>query len=129
MRILVTGSTGFVDHSAAGLLATGHDVRILARSPTRVAGTLAALGAAPAAVEIVEGDVLDRTAIDRALMSVDAVLHAASIYSLDSRRAAEMQQVNVEGMRQLVALAADKGLDPIVHVSSVVPGCPGAAVA
>src|SRR5918995_2809712 len=117
MRILITGGTGFVgSHSAAALLAAGHDVRILARSPTRVAGTLAALGAAPAAVEIVEGDVLDRTAIDRALMGVDAVLHAASIYSLDSRRAAEMQQVNVEGMRQLIELAVEKkGLDPIVH--------------
>lgn len=120
MRILVTGGTGFVgSHSIACLVAAGHDVRILARSPAKVPGTLAALAADADAVEVVQGDLLDRTAVDRALTGMDAVLHAASIYSFDIRRAAEMHQVNVGGMRQLIELAAERGLDPIVHVSSV----------
>src|SRR5918995_5398628 len=111
MRILVTGGTGLVgSHSAAGLLAAGYKVRILARSPANVAGTLAALGADADAVEIVQGDVLDRTAVDRALKDMDAVLHAASIYSLDIRRVAEIEHVNVQGTRQLIELAAARGL-------------------
>src|SRR5207253_1169334 len=57
-----------------------------------------------------------------------AAVHAASIYSLDSRRRAEMLRVNVDGTRTVLEGAVRLGLDPIVYVSSAVslaPGRPG----
>ena len=43
MRVLVTGTTGFVgSHAVKELLAQGFDVRVLARTPSKVPTVLAA---------------------------------------------------------------------------------------
>jgi NADPH:quinone reductase-like Zn-dependent oxidoreductase len=48
MFVLVTGGTGFVGSNAiVALVAAGHRVRVLARSPERVAPALAPLGLDP----------------------------------------------------------------------------------
>lgn len=45
MRVLVTGGTGFVgSHTIAALAAAGHEVRLLVRSPDRIAPALAPHG-------------------------------------------------------------------------------------
>jgi nucleoside-diphosphate-sugar epimerase len=46
------------------------------------------------------------------------VLHAASVFSLDPRRADEMRAVNLRGTEIVLGGAQRLGLDPIVHVSS-----------
>jgi dihydroflavonol-4-reductase len=48
------------------------------------------------------------------------VLHAANVYALDSRRAEEMLDVNPRGTERVLRGAHERGLDPIVHVSSTV---------
>jgi nucleoside-diphosphate-sugar epimerase len=117
MLVLVTGGTGFVgSHAVAALTKAGHRVRILARTPRGVAAALAPLGVAE--VETSVGDVTDRAAVERALQGCEAVLHAASVYSLDPRRANEMRAVNVRGTEAVLGAAHRLGLDPIVHVSS-----------
>jgi hypothetical protein len=45
----------------------------------------------------VSGDVTDPIAVERALEGSDAVLHAASVFSMDARKADEMRSVNVRG--------------------------------
>jgi nucleoside-diphosphate-sugar epimerase len=117
MLVLVTGGTGYVgSHAVAALTKAGHRVRILARSPGRVTAALAPLGVA--AVETSIGDVTDPAAVERALDGCDAVLHAASVFSMDPRRADEMRAVNVRGTDTVLGTAHRLGLDPIVHVSS-----------
>jgi nucleoside-diphosphate-sugar epimerase len=117
MFVLVTGGTGFVGSNAiAALVAAGHRVRVLARSQQRVAAALSPLGVA--GVESSIGDVTEPGAIECALEGCDAVLHAASVFSMDARRADEMRAVNVRGTDLVLGVAQRLGLDPIVHVSS-----------
>jgi nucleoside-diphosphate-sugar epimerase len=89
---------------------------VLARSPERVATALTPLGVD--GVETVTGDVTDAVAVESALEGADAVLHAASVFSMDARRADEMRAVNVRGTDTVLGTAHHRGLDPIVYMSS-----------
>ena len=64
------------------------------------------------------GDVTDAAAVERALDGCEAVLHAANVYVLDARRAKEMLHVNPRGTEVVLRAAHERGLDPIVHVST-----------
>jgi nucleoside-diphosphate-sugar epimerase len=115
--VVVTGGTGYVgSHAIAALARAGHRIRVLARSPDKVSAALAPLGVG--GVEPVTGDVTDPVAVERALEGADAVLHAASVFSMDARRADEMRSVNVRGTDVVLGTAYRLGLDPIVYVSS-----------
>lgn len=121
MRIMVTGATGFVGaHAVRSLSEAGHDVVLLVRDPGRVTDALEPLGVDPYRYEVVPGDVLDDRSVQQALTGTDALLHVANVYSFDVTDAPVMHQVNVEGTRRILHTAAERGLDPIVHVSSVV---------
>ena len=112
MLVSVTGGTGYVgSHSVAALARSGHRIRVLARSPDRVH---AALGVED--VETVLGDVIEPATVQRALEGCGAVLHAASVYSVDPRKAGEMRSVNVRGTDVVLGTAHRLGLDPIMHV-------------
>jgi nucleoside-diphosphate-sugar epimerase len=117
MLVVVTGGSGFVgSHAVAALVGAGHRVRVMARSPDRVRGALAPLGVDD--VETALGDVTDAAAVERALEGGDALLHAASVFSFDARKAEEMREVNVRGTEIALGAAHRRGLDPIVFVSS-----------
>ena len=117
MKVLVTGGTGFVGaHSVAALVSQGHQVRLLVRSPDRVARSLSPLGAAD--VESVVGDVTDQQSVDEAMAGCDAVLHAAAVYTTDPRAASRIQSTNVRAAEIVLGAAVRTGLDPVVHVSS-----------
>lgn len=126
MLVTVTGGTGFVgSHSVAALVAAGHRVRLLVRDPAAVERVLDPLGVSGASVDVVVGGVTQEIAVARAVRGADAVLHAASVYSFDSRRRAEIRATNAHGT-EIVLNAARRGwVDPIVHVSSVVALYPG----
>jgi nucleoside-diphosphate-sugar epimerase len=119
LRIFVTGGTGFVgSHSVAALVRGGHEVRMLVRSPDRIASALGPHGLGEQDHAI--GDVTDPASVEEGMKGCDAVLHAASIYSLDVREAKKLHSVNVEGTKTVLGTAEKLGLDPIVYVSSFV---------
>src|SRR5215470_11578099 len=112
MLVLVTGGTGYIgSHSVAALAKAGHRIRVLARSAEKVPAALGPLGLE--GVETALGDVADPAAVERALAGCDAVLHAASVFSLDARKAGEMNAVNVRGTEVVFGAAHRLGLDPI----------------
>ena len=75
MRVLVTGGTGFVgSHTVAALIENGHDVRLLVRSPDRIAPALEPLGVGK--VDSIVGDITDANAGERAMKGCEAVRHA-----------------------------------------------------
>ncbi len=119
MKTLVTGGTGFVgSHIVAALMRQGHDVRLLARRPEQVPVTFAPHGVDP--TDVVVGDVRDPAAVGRALEGCDAVVHAAAIFSFDTRDHARMAETNHAAAEAVLVRAVEKGCDPVVHVSSTV---------
>jgi dihydroflavonol-4-reductase len=127
MRVLVTGGTGFVgSHSVAALVDAGHEVRLLVRSPDRVAPALEPLNVAEP--ELVVGDVTDSASVDSAMRGCEGLLHCASVYSLDPRDAELIRSTTVRGTEIVIQAARKHHLDPIVHVSSYVALMPSSSV-
>src|SRR5438128_3722213 len=119
MRVLVTGGTGYVgSHAVAALVRSGHDVRLLVRSPDRVATALGPHDVS--APDVAVGDITEADSIDTALTGCDAVVHAASVYSLDPRDAPTIAATNTRGTETVLGAARRAEVDPIVYVSSYV---------
>ncbi|GAA2753519.1 SDR family NAD(P)-dependent oxidoreductase [Kitasatospora cinereorecta] len=130
MLVCVTGGTGFVGaHTVAALVREGARVRVLARDPRRVERALTPLGVPADAVETVAGDVTDRSRVEAAVRGTDAVLHAASVYSFDTRRYPELRRTNVLGTELVLDAAVRAGVERIVYVSSVAALYPSADAA
>jgi nucleoside-diphosphate-sugar epimerase len=112
--ILVTGGTGFTGSRLVHSLVRDHNrVRVLTRSATRAASIL------PAGVEIIEGDISDRSVVDRATEGCEIVYNLAAAFrepGLKSRRYAE---VHVDGTRHLLEASIKHGVRRIVHCSTV----------
>ena len=120
MLVSVTGGTGFVGaHSIAAIVRAGHRVRLLARDESAVDKALAPLDVDHGAVDVVVGDVLVETSVARLVRGADAVLHAASVFSFDSRQRAVMLETNQRSTELMLDAARRAGANPIIHVSSV----------
>lgn len=113
MNALVTGASGFLgSRTAAALCERGEQVRVLVR-PTSDRRRLEDLP-----VDYAEGDVTDRTSVEKALDGVDVVFHAAALYELGTGDPEYMERVNVRGTENVLSAAHDRGIVAI-HVSSV----------
>jgi len=114
MRALVTGATGFVGAAVArALIKEGWQVRALARSDsdrTNLQGL---------AIELVLGDLKDRSSLDLAMDDCQALFHVAADYRLGVRNPEELYQTNVEGTRNILAAARRCSVERIVYTSSV----------
>jgi farnesol dehydrogenase len=112
MKILVTGVTGFLGGRAAGrFAAAGHTVRGLARDPAR--------WKAPAGSESVAGDVTDPDAFRRAAEGCEVIFHAAALVRVWVRDRADVERVNVGGLRNAAAAARGSGAR-LVYTSSFI---------
>ena len=114
MPELVTGATGFTGgHLARMLAARGHRVRALVRDRSRAADLEAA------GIELVEGDLRDRAALDRAVNGVDRVYHIAAMYRQAGLPADIYRAVNALAVRDVIEAAARAGVRRVVHCSTV----------
>jgi dihydroflavonol-4-reductase len=113
MTTLVTGATGLIgSHVARLLVERGDHVRALvrARSPMDELDGLE--------LELVDGDVLDRRSVRRAMRGVQRVFHVAGLTSLRAS-ADTLFAVNVDGTRVVLEEALRAGVARAVFTSSV----------
>lgn len=116
MLIGVTGGTGYVGaHCVRALLAGGHHVRLLVGPDAEGAPVLRRFAGY---VEVLSGDIRETTTIEALLDGCDAVLHAAGVVGTDNRRSELMWQVNAYATESVLTRAVDRGLDPVVSVST-----------
>ncbi len=133
-HILVTGATGFLgSHIAAALLRAGTRVTVLARSTKRLPARdrIARLAdwfdldeGLRRSLDVIEGDILDPGwSADAAgdhggLGQVDEIVHCASNTSFAERRRAEIEAVNVGGLRNVLDFSARSRAVFFHHVST-----------
>jgi dihydroflavonol-4-reductase len=114
VRDLVTGATGFTGgHLARYLAGRGHQVRAFVRDRRRAADL------EQAGIEVVEGDLRDRAALDTAVAGVERVYHIAAIYRQAGLSAEAYQAVNAAAVRDVIEAAAGAGVRRVMHCSTV----------
>ncbi len=110
----VTGGSGFVGSAVAReLLRAGFAVRALVRreSPRANLDGLA--------IDIVEGDMRDRVAVDRAMQGARYVFHVAADYRLWAPDRMEIFRSNTIGTEVVMASALAAKVERVVYTSSV----------
>ncbi len=110
----LTGGTGFVGASLARLLLRqGLKVKALARTGSD-RQNLKGLD-----VEIVEGGLTDKSAIENGVKGCRYAFHVAADYRIWIPNPDDMYRANVEGTENVLRAAAKAGAERIVHCSSV----------
>ncbi|MDQ2859835.1 MAG: NAD-dependent epimerase/dehydratase family protein [Pseudomonadota bacterium] len=112
--VLVTGGSGFVGSAVLRALdGRGLALRALARTSSSRANFTGL------DCEIVEGDMTDAAAMNRALSGVRYLFHVAADYRLWARNPADIRRANIEGTRTVMEAALAQGVERIVYTSSV----------
>lgn len=111
----VTGGTGFIGLNLIELLVNeGWQVTALHRGTSN----LEYLNRFP--VTLREGSVSDRASLERGIADgTDVVFHVAGDTSFWSKRNAQQDATNIDGTRNLIDAAANKGVHTFIHTSSV----------
>ena len=120
-RVVVTGGCGFIgSHLVEQLVARGDEVTIFDGTPPPAWQETARRHA-----RFVQGDILDRTALDAAITSdVDVVYHLAAVVGVDNylARPLDVIDVNFTGTRNILDRATESGAKVVVASTSEVFG-------
>jgi UDP-glucose 4-epimerase len=117
MRVLVTGGAGFIGSNVvARFLAAGHEIVVLDDLSSGYRKNLLPFSQ----IDLVEGDVRDERAVERATRGVEVVVHLAA--SVGNQRSIDNpvrdSEVNVLGTLRLLEAARRTGARKIVFSSS-----------
>lgn len=112
--VLVTGATGFVGSAVARQLAErGFKVRALVRRSSPRANLEGV------DLEPVEGDMLDKASMRRALDGARYLFHVAADYRLWAKDPQEIIRNNLKGTGAVMDAALEAGVERLVYTSSV----------
>jgi nucleoside-diphosphate-sugar epimerase len=106
---LITGGAGFLGiNLVRHLLARGHKVRSLDIAPFDYPER--------GAIEVIDGDIRDRAAVDRAMAGIEIVAHSAAALPLYRRD--EIFSTDIAGTRTVLESARAHGVERFIHVST-----------
>jgi dTDP-L-rhamnose 4-epimerase len=121
MKVLVTGGAGFIgQHTVREFLARGHAVRVM--DSLRADVHAGRSWSPPANVDVVDADVRDAGALDRAFAGMDAVAHLAAKVGLgvDVQDLPDYAASNDVGTAELLAAMARADVKRLTLASSMV---------
>ncbi|HLW96751.1 MAG TPA: NAD(P)H-binding protein [Solirubrobacteraceae bacterium] len=110
MRVLITGASGAIGESLVRALAGRHELRGLAREPSRVSGAL----------ELVRGDALSGEGLERALEGIDTAYYL--IHSMEPAVADSFEARDRAAAERFAAAAAQAGVKRIVYLGGLHSG-------
>lgn len=116
-KILVTGATGFIGSYLVRYLVRQGYKNIIALK--RKDSSLALVEEVKNAVTWLDADILDLPALEDAMEAVSLVYHTAAIVSFHEKGNRDMMKINVEGTANVVNLCLEKGVEKLLHVSSI----------
>lgn len=118
MKILVTGSTGYVGHYVVkALLEAGHSVVSVSRDAGKTKTASGAKLEIFGNVEYRMGDVSNGNGLKEAMNGVEAVVHLVGIIA--EKGLQTFQRVHVEGTRNVLEAAKAAGVKRYVHMSAL----------
>jgi nucleoside-diphosphate-sugar epimerase len=113
MKVLVTGATGFIGRQLTLTLAKqGYDVKALCRNtdhPYLIKHKN---------IEPVKGNILDSDSLQHAMYGCEQVYHTAAMAKMWCKNHNDFQETNVTGTRNVLDIAAYKGIQKIVYTST-----------
>jgi len=113
MKALVTGASGFIGANVIRALIAG-DVSV--RALVRETSSTVTLQGLP--IELAYGDVEDFESLKMAMQGCTIVFHLAALNTFWDRNPAQFYNVNIGGTRNVLAAAAEAGVERIVHTST-----------
>lgn len=100
-EVVVTGGTGVLGRQVVSrLLAAGHNIRVLSRQ---------ARPTVPKGVQVVQGDLVSGKNLDRAVTSVDTIVHCATTY----------RKIDIDGTQRLIECAKQCDAPHLLYISIV----------
>lgn len=118
MKVLITGATGFLGNQLTRrLLDEGMDVRVMVRSKSKLA-ELEDINTSH--LDVALGDVTNETSLIEATRDVQGVFHLAGLIAYSKQQRQAMEDVNVQGTKNLISAIKKNGSPRLLHLSSVV---------
>ncbi len=115
---LITGGAGFIGSNIAEkLIIDKHQVKILDNFST---GKISNIAAFRKKVTLIEGDIRNKTIVEKAFEGVDFVIHQAALPSVPRsiKDPLSTNSVNVEGTLNLLVIAKDKKIKRFIYAGS-----------
>ena len=117
MKFLVTGGAGFIgSHLSETLIARGNEVVIIDNQST---GSVRNLSSINAKVELITGDILDKTLLEKYIVEADFVVHLAAALGVFNivNKPLQSLKTNIQGTENILELA-DKYRKPVLIAST-----------
>jgi len=115
MKIFITGATGFIGKQVLEQLTkTKHELFCLVRKTNPSIESLRSSG-----VNVIEGDVRDKSSIIQGMKGCDWVINLANRYTFWEPDKSVYKTTNVDGTRNVMKCALETKVSKVVHISSV----------